>query len=228
MITSQVGVDSTYYTSSTTENDINIESLGKNDFMELLLAQMKNQDPLNPTDNTEFVAQLAQFSSLEQMTNMNKNLESMLQSNEAISNSVSNSALMNYFGKEVTAESNSFYYNGSDSVDLTFDLDGNVATGAIAIKNADGSTVAAIKIDGLDSGENAVTWDGVTVLGTSARSGTYTYEFAAYDVLGNEVTGTANFSGKVDGIIFKEGEAQLKIGGVLIPVDSVKQITESD
>jgi len=228
MMTSKVGADSTAYTSSSTENNINIESLGKNDFMELLLAQMKNQDPLNPADNTQFVAQLAQFSSLEQMTNMNTNLENMLTANSEIAESVNNSALLNYFGKEVTAESDSFYYNGTDPAKLTFDLDGNVATGALVVKNADGTTVAALKIDGLDKGDNSIEWDGLTALGTPARSGTFSYSITAYDVLGNEVKGTAMFSGKVDGITYKDGEALLKVGGALIPVKSVTQINESD
>lgn len=52
--------------------------LGKNSFLKLLVAQMQNQDPLNPQSNAEFVAQLAQFSSLEQMQDVNKNLGTML------------------------------------------------------------------------------------------------------------------------------------------------------
>ncbi|MBR6296458.1 MAG: flagellar hook assembly protein FlgD [Treponema sp.] len=63
------------------------QSLGKDDFLKLLICQMQNQDPTDPMDNTEFIAQMAEFSTLEQMTNMNTNFErlnTMLTSNNAM------------------------------------------------------------------------------------------------------------------------------------------------
>ncbi|MCM2674735.1 flagellar hook assembly protein FlgD [Alkalicoccobacillus plakortidis] len=76
------------------------DSLGKDDFLKLLLIQLQNQDPSNPVDDREFIAQMATFSSLEQMTNMNKTLEGFVQSQ-------ANQTLLKYselIGKEITFE----------------------------------------------------------------------------------------------------------------------------
>lgn len=75
------------------------KELGKDDFLNLLIAQLKNQDPLNPMKDTEFIAQLANFSSLEQISNMNKNLEEFLQQQQ-YQNSV---AAVSMIGKEITS-----------------------------------------------------------------------------------------------------------------------------
>ena len=70
--------------------------LGKDAFLKLLIAELSNQDPLNPMSDREFIAQMAQFSSLEQMTNLNKTLESMAK--------LDTYSAVNYVGKTVLFE----------------------------------------------------------------------------------------------------------------------------
>ena len=82
----QMQVD-TYNKSLVVNGRTTSQSLGKDDFLKLLITQMQNQDPTDPMDNTEFIAQMAEFSSLEQITNMNANFErmnQMLTSNQAV------------------------------------------------------------------------------------------------------------------------------------------------
>lgn len=73
------------------------QTLGKDDFLKLFITQLANQDPTSPMDNTEFSAQMAQFSTLEQMTNMNVNFERM-------NNMLSSSQAVNTLGKTVNID----------------------------------------------------------------------------------------------------------------------------
>lgn len=72
--------------------------MGKDEFMKLLIAQLKNQDPLSPMDDKEFISQQAQFSSLEQMTNMNKNFESFIKTMQSDRTTLA----VSYLGTQVT------------------------------------------------------------------------------------------------------------------------------
>ena len=215
--------DTTEETSSTSE----AISLGKDDFLKLLLAELQNQDPLNPADNTEFVAQLAQFSSLEQLTTMNSNLAQNLEYNQSIAESINNSVTVNLIGKGVTAESNEFKMDGSNSVQLTFELDRDITTGTVTIYDRDDLPVQVLSLDSSSMGLNAITWDGYTTLGVLARSGTYTYEVTAYDSVGSEVDVTEVTAGIVEGVTYRDGETYLDVGGLLVPFDKVTHIIEA-
>ena len=93
---------STQSTTSTTPASAQ-SPLGKEDFLQLLVAQLSAQDPLNPMDSREFSAQLAQFSALEQMTNINTTLEDLVKAQQAMGNS----SLISIIGKLVDIPGNS-------------------------------------------------------------------------------------------------------------------------
>ena len=77
------GTDSSLAVGATASRELS-DTLGKDDFLKLLVTQLKYQDPLSPMDNGEFVAQLAQFSSLEQMQNLNDNFEQMMSAQQLV------------------------------------------------------------------------------------------------------------------------------------------------
>ena len=112
-------------------SNFDIASLGNNDFLKLLLAELQHQDPLDPAGNTEFVAQLAQFSTLEQMTSINSNFEKTFENNTIMSETIRNAMMINFFGKTVSAESNSFMYDGTEPVDIQFNLDKTISSGKV-------------------------------------------------------------------------------------------------
>lgn len=98
--------------SSTNSSSTGTNTLGKDDFLKLLITQVRYQDPLNPTDDKEFIAQLAQFSSLEQMQNLNQSFTDMasLQQN-LFTSSVINQAV-GLMGKEVEGTENNNTFSG--------------------------------------------------------------------------------------------------------------------
>lgn len=184
-------------TSSQSVTKSGVESdaaLGKQDFLTLLVAQLQNQDPLNPDDPTEFTAQLAQFSSLEQLFTLNETMESVA---DSIAKSDRMGALET-IGKDVAYESNSFEYNGKD-IEIGYSLDGN-ATDVTMYLQYNGSTIKVIEAEDLTAGNHFVTFDGTTESGTIAPFGTYNIVLQASAAEGTTVEATTLVKSEVTGI----------------------------
>lgn len=115
-------------------------SLGKNDFLKLLVAQLEHQDPLSPQEGQEFAAQLAQFSSLEQLTNVNDNLKA----GQAFDLAMSNSSMINLIGKTVDAPGNSFDLGKDESETLKFLLAQDSKDVTVNVYDSTGVNVASL------------------------------------------------------------------------------------
>lgn len=167
---------STTGSTSTAKDDKSV--LGKEDFLSLLVAQMKNQDPLNPDDPTQFTAQLAQFSQLEQLFNLNGSMENLVTSYQ----NADKLTAIGTIGKEVAFNSDTLTFTGQP-VTLGYQLDEKAAEVSIALKK-DGSTVAILKGEELDKGTHYLTWDGLTSKGDAASSGDYSIVIEAKNYQG--------------------------------------------
>lgn len=141
--------------------------MGKEDFLMLLVAQLQNQDPLSPDDPTEFTAQLAQFSSLEQLTSLNDSMDNLVMSN---ANSDRFSTL-NTIGKSVAYHSGSFTFNG-DPVEIGYQLDGQASEVTMLLQQ-NGVILATINGEDLASGNHFISWDGKLANGNKAPIGEY-------------------------------------------------------
>jgi len=196
--------------------------MGKEDFMMLLVAQLKNQDPLNPDEPTEFTAQLAQFSSLEQLYNLNDSMESLAASN-AESDRI---ATLSTIGKDVAYESDTMNFSG-DPVDFGYSLSGPAAEVTVRLEQ-NGATVATLNGTELTEGNHFLSWDGLAENGSPAPVGEYTIVVDAKSanddpilvtpLIKSEVTGV-DLGGAVGGILVTEaGEIAFnKIIGVFEP-----------
>lgn len=170
-------------------------------FLTLLCAQLENQDPLDPMDDTEMVSQLAQFSSLEQLTTMNGNLESMvtlLQNQEIIQSSW-------YLGKEVTAEGSDISKDG-DSISLVTYALGDAAASLYAhVLDADGNIVNSVDLGAQDSGTHTFQWDGTGADGAEVDDGVYSIAFTAANADGDSLVVSTAVSGTVNSVSLEDG-----------------------
>lgn len=174
-------------------------ALGKDDFLTLMVEQLKNQDPMNPSDATEFTAQLAQFSSLEQLFNVNDNLESMGNT----SGEVQRLSALSLIGTEVVTTSSEFRFGGNP-LKLGYDLDAPASEGSLYIRNAAGNTVASFSLSDMDAGRHFVDWDGTDGNGNKLPEGKYTLGVSAFN--GDDaVVSTALVRSRVVGVDLIDG-----------------------
>jgi flagellar basal-body rod modification protein FlgD len=196
-------------------------SMGKEDFLKLLVAQLANQDPLSPMENTEFVAQLAQFSNLEQLMGVNTNLELL----QVAQTAMTNSQVASLIGREIEARGDTLNHT-SGSEAINFDLSTSAKEVTVKILDAKGNLIRTIDVGSRTGGVNSATWDGKDSMGNTMPSGTYSVEVTAKDASGNPVGVSSRFKGTVTGISFKNGIPQLEVGGTIVQVGDVLAVRQ--
>ena len=196
---------------SATDSATGKKALGKDAFLQLLVTQLKNQNPLEPQDNGEFVAQLAQFSSLEGITSLNDTVTG-LASNYNSSQALQASSLV---GRSVIAPGDKAVVDTSKSMTGTVVIPDSVAGATLKISDKDGKTVRTIDLGSQNAGNSAFIWDGKNDAGTVVESGTYT--FAASTTIDGKATSLiTNLPATVSSVTISQtgGELMLNLAGL--------------
>lgn len=154
-------------TGKTTPKSSEDAVMGKQDFLSLLVAQLQNQDPLNPDNPTEFTAQLAQFSSLEQLFTLNESMNNLVTSN-ANSDRLST---LGTIGKNVAYNSGEVNFTG-EPVEIGYQLDGTAKEVNVDLQ-LNGVTIKSFSGTELTAGNHYLTWDGLSNSGVAAPPGKY-------------------------------------------------------
>ena len=200
------------------------DSLGKDDFLRMLTAQLQYQNPLDPMNDQEFVAQMAQFSSLEQLQNMNATMTQNSQWNMLLSQTINNTMATSLIGRTVTADSNAIGINGDGGATLTFNSDAFALNGTVTISDSEGKAVRILQLDNLAAGQNSIHWDGKDTEGNTVPSGSYSYQVDLFDTNGASVKNSTFTSGTVDGVKYIDGSAYLLVDGAYIPLSQIREI----
>ncbi len=182
--------------------------MGKEEFLKLLSHQLKNQDPMNPMEQQKFTAELAQFSQLEQMTNMNKKLENMMGN----ANMEAKYMAASFIGKQVFTSGNTIDYTGQGSKELHFNLDKDAKGFMVRILDQNGDVIREMTKEGdFLKGPQNISWDGKQMDHYAAGKGVYSVSVTAWDENFQEVKAAAKSSGLVKGVSFDNGETVLSL-----------------
>ena len=178
------------------------KDLGKDDFLQMLVVQLKNQDPLNPMDGTDFVSQLATFSSLEQLTNMNSQIGQL----GVYQATMTNTQAVNLLGKEVTVNQDSGFQVSGSTADFSYNLARPAENVSIVIYDSSGREVDRIEAGKQGSGLQTMMWP----KGNNA-DGLYSYTVSAYDINGDMIPVETMMTGKVTAVQYRNNAIYLTI-----------------
>lgn len=206
-------------TSSTSTSKTATKDLDKNAFLNLLVAQLKNQDPTQSQDTNQMVQQMTSFSSLEQMQNMSATLTNMQSQNVGLYEAQT----ANLVGKQVQVSTTGFALkNGSASVGIHLDADANVT---LTVKDSSGNVVTTLNEGSQTSGDHTLTWNGKDASGNLMADGTYSFSVAAKAADGSTVNAYTSTSAKVDSVSFINGTVMVSAGGRSFPISDITQIS---
>lgn len=198
--------------------------LGKDAFMKLMLAQMKNQDPTKPMESQEMAAQLAQFTSLEQLNNINTTLTDM----KAQASPKANFQALALIGKKVSGDGAKITRVAGDTKHTSaFQLMGDAASVTAKVKDAKGDVIRTLQLSAMKKGANSVTWDGMGQDGVPARPGDYRIEIEALSSSKAKVYAKTQFSGKITGLNYTSEGPVLIVGEQTVRLSDVKKIEDA-
>lgn len=221
-VISPLGVDSRGNLKATGSMQI----LGKDDFLQLLVTQLRYQDPLQPMKDEDFVAQLAQFSSLEQLANLNENQQQALDWDYLQMQTINNTMATSLIGRDVKANYNTVYLDRDNLPQINFSTGEFAQEIKIQITDGDGTVIRTLIQKDVAPGAHSIEWNGRNENGERVPEDFYYISISGIDGSDESFAPSTFLEGRVTGVIYREGSAYLKVNGVEIPLSAVISIDE--
>lgn len=189
------------------------KNLDKDAFLRLLVAQLQNQDPLEPMDNTAFVAQLAEFSSLEGITNIEKAVTGLTEEMSG----AKDYGVLSLIGRRLKKDGGTFMYSG-EGESLGYTLDKDAANAMLSVFDSSGRQVDAIRLGGAIRGSHETTW------GNGRTGDSYSFNVYATDASGGQIPARTFTTGPVTGVSFSSGSPVVNMNGLTVDMDRIIEI----
>ena len=173
--------------------------LGRQDFLRLMLAQLRNQDPFNPLENQEFLGQMAQISTATGIEGLQQNLASS--TNALAENQALQAASL--VGRDVLVPGQQLQFDGDSPARMAVELPPGAQNATLTISDAAGETVARLPVSGT-GGRATVAWDGTDEQGNSVEPGTFSVE-ASYEFQGESVAAQPLIWSRIDSVALDGG-----------------------
>jgi len=210
-----------YYSNLSSTTDIS-NQMGKDDFLKILVAQLQAQNPLDPQDPTEFTSQLAQFSSLEQLMNVNQTIQSLI----LYSASQSNNLALLFVGKNILAAGDTFSFKtGEAQPEMIYNLASDAETVTVTVYDEEGNVVKTINLTNQTAGEHRIEFDGLDNNNSPLPDGKYRFEVSAKDADGKNITTSTYIMGLVERVVFENGYTYLIVNGERIRISDVTEVS---
>ncbi|MEW6057837.1 MAG: flagellar hook assembly protein FlgD, partial [Bdellovibrionota bacterium] len=190
-----------------------VKKLGKDEFFKIMVTQIQHQDPLKPYQNEQMAAQMAQFTSLEQMMNVNQNLEKLAQAQQPLHNL----GAAHLIGKFITADSSRLIHTEGRYSDLNFNLPADAHHVRVVVLNDRGENIREIEAHDLKKGDAKLSWDGKQSNRMPAKSGQYLIQISASTADGKPISVQTQRTEIVHGVAFEGKETVLLTGDVTKP-----------
>jgi flagellar basal-body rod modification protein FlgD len=213
------GTQTTGQTSSTGKLDMNA-------FLTMFLTQLKYQDPTNPLESYELAAQLAQFSSVEKLTEANSNLVKL----QSYVSSLNNAEMVGLVGKHVVGQASNLQVTSGKATTADYQLDAAANNVSVKIYDENGALVRTMSMGAQAAGKYQINWDGCNDAGKTVSDGLYSFKLEAVDAAGNQLDVTATVSGQVYSFRLEQGNAYLILNGpngIKLPAGDVMEVTAS-
>ncbi len=203
------------------------KTLGKDDFLRIMISQMQHQDPTAPFKAEQMAQQMAQYASVEQLQNINQNVGKLSTQNQPLERL----AMANLIGRSVTVDKERFPHTEGNKTPLSYTLPKDAEQVRLSVVSEAGEVVFTKDLGPQKKGPGTAVWDGLKSNTLPAKSGTYTYQIEAKDAQGSAIQLDPRATVRVIGVSFEGKEPILLVGDPMrpdkVPMSSVSKI-ESD